>query len=73
MSAPRRRTRTASPDRRARTARTKLDEITAAMLEQDCPYCGNRSLTIEDPTFRWGIIIYCERPFCRWKPPVYLK
>lgn len=47
----------------------ELDEALGKILaETACPNCGYRSLVLDDPKMLMGIVIYCERAFCSWKP-----
>lgn len=70
MSAPSRRRRTVSPDKRAEQGRTKIAELLEDLLAQPCPECGRRSIVMDSGMPHAGLLIYCERTLCRWKPPI---
>lgn len=54
--------------KRAASGRTKLGDLVDEICALPCPGCGRLSLVVEDPKFSSGVVIYCERSLCSWKP-----
>lgn len=55
--------------RRAQNGVSALWEMVEQITDKmECPNCGRRSLVIEDPKMTFGIVIFCERSTCSWKP-----
>lgn len=53
--------------KRAEKSRARMQDLIAELTYLPCPNCGRQSL-IPDPMITTGIVIYCERSVCGWRP-----
>lgn len=52
--------------RRVQKAAVRWDELLAELTNLPCPLCGRLSLAQNKELA--GIVVYCERSVCSWKP-----
>jgi hypothetical protein len=57
--------------KKAEKNRLRLSDLIEEVSKQPCPQCGRASLAFDSELF-WsptgGIVIYCQRPLCSYKP-----
>lgn len=52
--------------KKAQKAQERRAELLEELTKLPCPNCGKMTLALDD-SFQ-GIVIYCERSICTWKP-----